>query len=273
MNQRKTLMLLGLFIVVLGIFGFYNSKPVPLEDLKPICFSEIQIPLTIPPMELEKTDDKQELKELMQECIDYKELILTLIPDKSSVNYYNHRNAVKQEIKNIDKIYNIYYKRYKKIITKENEEKYIKQCEKDTPVATTVWKYLKSLGYNDYVAAGIMGNLMAEVGGHTLNLRPYLYGENHNYYGICQWSIKYYPSVNGKNLNQQLDFLAKTIKYEFNTYGHLYNSKFNYSAFLNLNDASAAAKAFAKVYERCGTSTISKRQRNALVAYDYFVKK
>ena len=47
------------------------------------------------------------------------------------------------------------------------------------PIATEIWLYLKKQGYNDYVCAGILGNIMAEVGGQTLNIRhmvllPYL---------------------------------------------------------------------------------------------------
>ena len=36
------------------------------------------------------------------------------------------------------------------------------------PVATYIWRYMKDLGWSDAVCAGIMGNMMAEVGGHTL---------------------------------------------------------------------------------------------------------
>ena len=36
--------------------------------------------------------------------------------------------------------------------------------------ATQVWNGLKALGLNDYVCAGIMGNIMAEVGGQTLDI-------------------------------------------------------------------------------------------------------
>ena len=36
--------------------------------------------------------------------------------------------------------------------------------------AQQVWTYLKSYGYSDSVAAGIIGNMMRECGGDTLNL-------------------------------------------------------------------------------------------------------
>lgn len=47
---------------------------------------------------------------------------------------------------------------------RESYEKY--------PEATEVWMYLRyGLGYNEYVCAGILGNMMAEVGGGTLDLK------------------------------------------------------------------------------------------------------
>ena len=66
---------------------------------------------------------------------------------------------------------------------------------------------MKNLGWNDYVCAGIMGNLMAETGGQTLDLDPKAYSSNKNYYGICQWSKKYYAEVHKKDLEFQCDFL------------------------------------------------------------------
>ena len=139
------------------------------------------------------------------------------------------------------------------------------------PEARQVWNYLKKLGFNNYVAAGIMGNIMTEVGGNTLDLKPEAYGYKRLYYGICQWSKQYFPSVYGKNLDYQLSFLKKTIQGEFKTFGYKYKKSFNYSSFCKLKDAKAAALAFAKVYERCGSQSYSVRQSNAVKAYKYFV--
>ena len=86
----------------------------------------------------------------------------------------------------------------KKII---NKDKY--------PEAYKIWYYLKKLGYNDYVCAGIMGNIMAECGGQTLNIQPYIYNSTFEYYGICQWSLKYCPSVKDMSLDEQLKFLSQ----------------------------------------------------------------
>lgn len=136
--------------------------------------------------------------------------------------------------------------------------------------ATKVWNHLKNKGYSDAVCAGIMGNFMTETGGHTLNIKPNDYSSNGRYYGIAQWSSKYYPEVHGKDLDYQLNFLSKTIKKEFNTYGHLYKKGFDYNDFLSLDSPRDAALAFAKVYERCGSGSYSKRQSGAEKALSYF---
>ena len=136
------------------------------------------------------------------------------------------------------------------------------------PAATQIWRYMKSLGWNDYVCAGIMGNIMAEVGGQTLNIRYTL--SSGSYYGMCQWS-RSYSQVWGAGLETQCNFLRDTIKYEFDTYGSKYQKGFNFNSFLNMTDAQQAALAFAKAYERCGSGSYSVRQKNAIKAYNYFV--
>ena len=96
--------------------------------------------------------------------------------------------------------------------------------ELEYPYATYVWQFLEDRGYNDAVIAGIIGNMMAECGGHTLALEWWIQG---SYYGICQWSHGY-PSVWGASLEGQCNFLEDTIKYELDTYGYMYKKGFNY---------------------------------------------
>lgn len=139
-------------------------------------------------------------------------------------------------------------------------------------VASTIWTYLKNQGYNNYVCAGILGNIMAEVGGHTLDIDPLLYDDSGEYYGICQWSNKYHSSVQGVELNSQLSYLIKTIKNEIDNYGYLYEDDFEYVDFISLTDEREAALAFAQAYERCWSGSYTNRQANADKAYDYFVR-
>lgn len=140
------------------------------------------------------------------------------------------------------------------------------------PVATEIWNYLKSLGYNDYVCAGILGNMMAEVGGQTLDIQYWLYNPSGDYYGCCQWSMYYFPEIGGADLKTQLDFLRDTIKLNIDMFGNNYQQGFNYDKFLTLTDERAAALAFADCYERGAPQYNHCRINSAIIAYNYFVK-
>ena len=152
-------------------------------------------------------------------------------------------------------------------------EVYMSVVSEKYPVATEVWVFLtEGLELNDYVAAGIMGNLMNECGGNTLTLYPKIYGLNHGYYGICQWALVYNPQIKDALLEEQLAFLGSTIKETFDKYGYLYKKGFTYADFCALEDCHAASDAFCKVYERPGSSSVTTRRHNATYAYSIFVR-
>lgn len=147
------------------------------------------------------------------------------------------------------------------------------------PVATTVWKYLtEELYLNNYVAAGILGNMMLECGGNSLNLQYSIYSANKSYYGLCQWNVVAKNNngvfVNGKvknaSLEKQLEYLSGdafgSIEYAFN-----HSKTMDYNTFAMLSNAEKAAEMFAKIYEVCG-NTYYTRGVNALKAYQYFVE-
>ena len=136
--------------------------------------------------------------------------------------------------------------------------------------ATLVWEYMKYLGWNDYVCAGILGNMMAEVGGGTLDLDHDIAG--YGYYGLCQWSKTYAPDVYGEDLKGQLNFLKEDIKFQFDTYGFCYSYDFDFDSFLKLENEQSAALAFMKCYERGLAHSNWARQQYATIAYNYFVQ-
>lgn len=170
--------------------------------------------------------------------------------------------TAKNEYQEADKIRAQYQTIY------DNLESHWQMKEKEYPEASYVWKTLMDEGYNDEVIAGILGNMMAECGGHTLALQPTV--STPSYYGICQWSHGY-PDVWGASLEEQVQFLLSTIEYELNEFGYLYKKGANYESFLLLTDIQQVALMFAKSYERCGASTHKLRQRLAVEAYNYFV--
>ena len=141
--------------------------------------------------------------------------------------------------------------------------------------ATQVWTYLKGYGYSDSVAAGIIGNMMRECGGDTLDLDWDIVGHfnGDEFYGLCQWCLEYTPSgFKGASIQKQCEYLHQTIQSAFATYGGNYNG-ITYTQFL-ASDTRTAAIAFERVYERCGdyANEDSRRADNAEVAYSKFHK-
>lgn len=138
----------------------------------------------------------------------------------------------------------------------------LEKRKSEYPYAHQIWDALDKKGYNDYVKAGILGNIMIETGGNTLSLNPTLYCGS--YYGICQWSLYYYPAVNGLDLSKQIDYLLGNIKAKMDGFG----GSGTYDRFCKLQNEREAARYFNNYYERgSGTST---RQDNATNALRYF---
>ena len=131
--------------------------------------------------------------------------------------------------------------------------------------ATIVWNSLRAQGLNEYVCAGIIGNIMAEVGGQTLDISRWPQYSQKSYYGICQWSGgRKQRLLNdfGTTLEDQIRFLSVEL-FEVIPKGN---------SFYNMQDEKQAALYFAKYYERCGSSSYGVRQTNATTALNYFTK-
>lgn len=271
MRNHRTLSVIILIIITALVITFCTAgATASSEEYIPSESQKQTIILTVKNPEESQTTDKNELLSLIQSCQDKKDSAHSMAEGARSLGYKENNPvivAAGKEWFNYNNLQKIYQNRYDKIIQEEKNNKWNEKYS-EYPAATTIWLYFKNLGYNDYVCAGIVGNLMAEVGGQTLNIQYWLKGNG--YYGMCQWNTGYKSQVWGADLNGQLDFLANTIKYEINTFGFCYYSGFDYNNFLELNDAESAAKAFAKCYERCGSQSVSTRQNNALTAYNYF---
>lgn len=162
---------------------------------------------------------------------------------------------------------------YQEVIEQSQEEDptiKIKQWEEEHYYATKIWEYLRQRGFSQAVTCGIIGNMMIETSGGSLDLKPSIYSPSGNYYGLCQWSKKYYPEAHGLSFEQQLDYLLESIIWEINTFGKCYKEGFNYEDFLAITDPAKAALAFAKSYERCGPASYELRKQAAKKAYEYF---
>jgi hypothetical protein len=239
----------------------------PTETINKIY---VEFPLTTDYPEFVETENEAELLELMDMYFTREKAANQILIAARELGYKDSHPIIqlaKWELNTAVEMQVKYQEVYDSLNPSIWEEKM-----NEYPTATTIWLYLKELGYNDYVCAGIMGNIMAEVGGHTLDIQPHLYGRDNGYYGICQWSKKYYPEIHGASFNEQLDFLRDTIQKEINSFGHFHYEGFNYTLFLQLEDVEDAALAFARTYERCNPTYHARRVDNALIAFEYFVK-
>jgi hypothetical protein len=142
--------------------------------------------------------------------------------------------------------------------------------EKEHYYAAKVWEYFMQRGFGEVVTSAIIGNMMIETSGGTLDLNPTIYSPSGNYYGLCQWSLKYCPGAKDLPFEYQLDYLIGSMPWEFNTFGKNYKHGFDYTAFLQMTDVEEAALAFTKCYERCGPASYVLRQEAAKLAYKYF---
>jgi hypothetical protein len=140
------------------------------------------------------------------------------------------------------------------------------------PVATIAWIYMtEELGWSDVVAAGILGNMMAECGGHTLKLNWDSNGSSG--YGLIQWTGGRRNSIKTKygetpTVVEQLDFVKDEL-YGTNGVRKQVTNK-QLKAIMEAQTPEDCAFAFASYYERCHVNYRELRRGLARKAYNYF---
>jgi uncharacterized coiled-coil protein SlyX len=213
----------------------------------------------------------------------YKEEVSVLQTELDSLSTKNEEletkaSAQEETLANNEKVL---LEKYAQIEKLEKEVEELKKTAQKKPVsstpsfkadgnynqATQVWNGLKAIGLNDYVCAGIMGNIMAEVGGQTLDISRWSqYSSTTNgYYGICQWAGgRKQRLLNdfGTTLEAQIKFLSVEL-FEVIPKGN---------SFYNMQDEKEAALYFARYYERCGSGSYNVRKTNATKALKYFTE-
>ena len=146
------------------------------------------------------------------------------------------------------------------------------------PEAQLIWNTMISWGWTPETCAGIIGNMMAEIGGGTLNLSNW----NSNGgcgYGLIQWTgsrrsilkSRYgsYPTI-----EQQLIFMRDELFGTNNTRQQVSSSVLNKIMNTNGNETpESIAFCFASNYERCASRYRARRQGYARIAYEYFMSK
>ena len=143
----------------------------------------------------------------------------------------------------------------------------------ECPVATEIWLQMKSYGWTDAACAGIMGNIMRETGGDTLEyITSNIYNKSKSHYGLCQWAKRYYPQIQPTetwtpSAAEQIEFLRYTISNQ-KTLHHSYG--FTEEYLLTATDYREVAKKFCDGYERPAENS-TRRENNAEKAWKYFV--
>lgn len=166
-----------------------------------------------------------------------------------------------------------YKKTSKKTSTtsKSNTSTKNQQSTKKYAVATEAWKAMKKFGWSDTVCAGIMGNLMAETGGGTLNLD--WDSNSGGCYGLVQWTGGRKTAIKNKygktpTVKQQIQFIHDEL-YGTNGVRQQVTSS-QLKKIMNAKTPEDCAYAFASYYERCATQYRSPRKGYARKAYNYF---
>jgi opacity protein-like surface antigen len=146
------------------------------------------------------------------------------------------------------------------------------------PEAQLIWDTMISWGWTPETCAGIIGNMMAEIGGGTLNLSDW----NSNGgcgYGLIQWTGGRRSLLKSRygsypNIEQQLIFMRDELFGTNNTRQQVSSSVLNRIMNTNGNETpESIAFCFASNYERCASQYRARRQGYARIAYDYFMNK
>ena len=146
------------------------------------------------------------------------------------------------------------------------------------PEAQLIWDTMISWGWTAETCAGIIGNMMAEIGGGTLNLSNW----NSNGgcgYGLIQWTSNRRSILKSRygsypTIEQQLIFMRDELFGINNTRQQVSSSVLNKIMNTNGNESpESIAFCFASNYERCASRYRAKRQGYARIAYEYFMNK
>ena len=146
------------------------------------------------------------------------------------------------------------------------------------PEAQLIWDTMISWGWAPETCAGIIGNMMAEIGGGTLDLSDW----NSNGgcgYGLIQWTGSRRSLLKSRygsypNIEQQLIFMRDELFGTNNTRQQVSSSVLNRIMNTNGNETpESIAFCFASNYERCASQYRARRQGYARIAYDYFMNK
>ena len=146
------------------------------------------------------------------------------------------------------------------------------------PEAQLIWNTMMSWGWAAETCAGIIGNMMAEIGGGTLDLSNWNSNDGCGY-GLIQWTSNRRSVLKSRygsypTIEQQLIFMRDELFGINNTRQQVSSSVLDKIMNTNGNETpESIAFCFASNYERCASGYRVKRQGYARIAYEYFMSK
>ena len=182
---------------------------------------------------------------------------------------------VNNEISRVEEIRALYEADYEKLLLEEEEQAIWGEKMSEYPEATQIWRIMKEeFGWSDIVCAGIMGNMMAEVGGGTLEGLNNWDVDGSSGLGLIQWLKGRKKGIKAKygdspTLEEQLYYMRDEL---FGTNGvRKQVSDAQLDAIINASTPEQVAYKFAVYFERCATWARNCRRGYARIAYNYFV--
>lgn len=275
MNKKKLTLLIALSIIIIITATSFIVEAVRTETpVEPTITVEDAEPL--PPSAVEKSVIEEELK---VELLPIEEIAKQVING-------DWGSGEERKIKLIEAGYN-----YDEVQAKVSElmpkpqstikpatVTSVKLPTGEYPEAQFIWDTMISWGWTAETCAGIIGNMMAEIGGGTLNLSNW----NSNGgcgYGLIQWTSNRRSVLKSRygsypTIEQQLIFMRDELFGINNTRQQVSSSVLNKIMNINGNETpESIAFCFASNYERCAKQYRAKRQGYARIAYEYFMNK
>lgn len=225
------------------------------------------------------TDDQAEITSLIDECLDRQETAHTIAECVRALGCQDDHPIIKWASKEWW-IAQYCIEEYKKWIPSADVAENSAVMETDEivhvftndaqweehPVAAEVYEYLRgTMGLSAEVASGIIGGMMQECGGCTLDLQWDLTASG--YRGLHMWSLRYCPEIATADLQGQLDYLNQTLEKNIKFFGG------NYDYMCSLTDPGTVCAYMYTWYGRGYGSATQSRIDCAYQAYKYFERK
>lgn len=226
------------------------------------------------------TDDQTQIAQLIDECLDRQDKAHTLAEAARSLGCAEDHAVIQWASKEwwmaeyCRREYASWRTETAEESTKEEIEetdtgyRFTTQAQWDQyPVAAQMYEYFRGeMGLSPAVSAGLIGGYMEESGGQTMDINPYIYAGSgkYSYYGFAMYSLYYCPEVAGMTLEQQLDYLAKTLQKNIEFFSG------SYDYFISLTDPGAVVDYYYRYYGRGYGNPSRQRIKNGYTAMEYF---